>query len=55
MGEFLVPLCDDLDPSNTRKPPRFVGLWEKFLVLGLVRVIRDSRRSRESEAKSFGA
>jgi hypothetical protein len=37
------------------KPPRFDGLWVEFLILGWVRVIRDSKRSRELEAKSFGA
>jgi hypothetical protein len=36
-GSWVSALClfvDDLDPSNARKPPRFDGLWEEFLVLG---------------------
>jgi hypothetical protein len=51
----LCLFVDDLVPSNARKPPQFNGFWEEFLVLGRVRVIRDSRCSRELEAKSFKA
>jgi hypothetical protein len=43
----LCLFVDDLGPSNTRKPPRFDGLWVVFFIRGRVRVIRDSRRSRE--------
>jgi hypothetical protein len=50
----LFLFVDDLDPSNAGKPPRFDGLWAEFFVHGRVRVIRDSRHSRESEAKCFG-
>jgi hypothetical protein len=50
----LFLFVDDLDPSNAGKPPRFDGLWAEFFVRGRVRVIRDSRHSRESEDKCFG-
>jgi hypothetical protein len=55
---WVSALClfmDDLDHSNVRKPPRFDGLWVEFFVRGWVRVIRDSRHSREWETKSFVA
>jgi hypothetical protein len=55
MGECLCLFVDDLDPLNARKPPRFDGLWVEFIVLGGVRVIRDSQCSTELEAKSFAA
>jgi hypothetical protein len=46
---------DDLVSSNSGKPLWFEGYWLELFVLGWVRVIRDSHRYREWEAKSFGA
>jgi hypothetical protein len=43
----LCLFVDDLDPSNAGNPLRVEGFWLEFFVLGCVRVIRDSPRSRK--------